>query len=166
MYAVVSVILLLLCSCAGGDLPETTGGTMETNMEILSFSFSHSGMSAADCYLYSAEKEASGVRLYTEDLYYGGRTVDVLTEEALLEQLSEVVERHDIQSWNGFSKVDENVLDGTGFTLSITFADGRSVRAKGNNAFPDGYEDAKAEICALFGELIDQHSATDQSSEN
>ena len=135
-------------------------------MEIRFFSFSHRGMSAADCYLYSAEKAETGVRLYTEDMYYGGRTVDVLIEDPLLDQLGELAEEYGIQSWDGFDKVDKNVLDGTGFTLSITYADGRSVRANGNNVFPDGYEDAKAGICALFEELIDQYSETDQSSEN
>lgn len=133
----------------------------EEALEITAFSFSHRGMSTEECYYYSVEQREEGVHLYTEELFSGGFIVDTIVEEPVMEQLNEIVERYRMDQWDGFNKSDSLVLDGSGFSLSISFADGKAVLASGNNAFPEGYADAEREICALFEDLIDRYGNCD-----
>ena len=73
-----------------------------------------------------------------------------MNEEAV-QALMEVIETYDVSSWDGFSKANENVLDGEGFSLEIGFTDGTCVKADGDNAFPDHYVDAMGEIWNILG---------------
>lgn len=66
------------------------------------------------------------------------------------EQLLEIVLKYDLESWNGFNKNDPNVLDGEGFGLEMSFADGDRVYASGENSFPDHYGEATEELSELF----------------
>ena len=125
-------------------------------MMITSFCFSHNGMSMADCYSYSITQDINSIRLQA-DLYAGNKTIDVVVDETVLENLGNIVSRHHLDQWNGFDKTNSMVLDGEGFSLSITLADENRITASGDNAFPKGYTDVKREICALFDALIDEY---------
>ena len=75
-----------------------------------------------------------------------------MNEEAV-QALMEVIETYEVSSWDGFSKANENVLDGEGFSLEIGFTDGTCVKADGDNAFPDHYVDAMGEIWNILGSV-------------
>ena len=53
-----------------------------------------------------------------------------------------------VLSWNGFSKSDPDVLDGSSFSLDIELSDGKKIYAHGCNAYPKNYHE--------FMELIDE----------
>ena len=125
-------------------------------MEITSFSFTHTGMSAEECFRYSAEQTEEGVRLYTEELFVNGLIVDTLIDEPILEQLGEIAGKYHLDQWDGFDKSNNRVSDGSRFALSILLADEKTIFAQGSNKFPDGYADAMGEICALFEDLIER----------
>lgn len=55
-----------------------------------------------------------------------------------------------IYRWNGFDKSNRLVLDGSGFSLSIRFADGKTLHADGSNSFPGGYREFRERLDALF----------------
>ncbi len=59
--------------------------------------------------------------------------------EALAAELMRVIAENDADSWHGVYETEYEVLDGEGFSLEMDFADGESVRAGGDNAFPDRY---------------------------
>lgn len=130
-------------------------GQMESP-EITSFSFSHSGMSTDLCYSYSVTQKTDGVQLYAE-LNAGRSVVDTVIDESVLEELGKIAQKYHLSKWNGFQKTNNMVLDGENFSLSITLADGSSISASGNNAFPDDYADASSEIQTLFSGLIDEY---------
>ena len=60
-------------------------------------------------------------------------------EAAYAEEIEQILEENGAESWDGFHESDPRVLDGEGFSLKIVYADGTSVRASGENAFPPGY---------------------------
>jgi len=151
------ILMIALCGCSKKEEPEEIVIMVEP-MEITLFSFTHSGMSTEQCFLYSAEKTDEGIRLYTEELFSGGLIIDTIVDEPILEQLSGIADKYHLNRWDGFDKNNKHVMDGTCFSLSVTFADGKTISAHGNNSFPDGYDDAKQEICALFEDLIDKYS--------
>ena len=154
----VLILMIALCGCSKkAELLEEVQAQGET-MEITLFSFTHTGMSTEECFLYSAEQTEDGIRLYTEELFSGGLIVDTIVDEPVLEQLGEIAGKYRLDRWDGFDKNNKHVMDGNNFSLSVTLADGKTILAHGNNSFPDGYGDAKQEICELFEDLIDKYA--------
>ena len=70
-------------------------------------------------------------------------------DTALTNELMQVLDKYDIYSWNGFDEVDEEVLDGMGFTLFIKLSDGTIISANGNNRFPKEYFEFKKSMIEL-----------------
>lgn len=161
------ILIFVLCGCGKKEdpvqLPKETQEQGEA-MEITLFSFTHTGMSMEQCFMYSAEQTEEGIRLYTEELFSGGLIVDTIVDEPVLEQLGEIAGKYRLDRWDGFDKTDKHVMDGNSFTLSVILADGKTISAHGNNRFPDGYSDAKQEICTLFEDLIDKYSNQDSTT--
>lgn len=71
--------------------------------------------------------------------------------DALLDRLNEIYLKYRVAGWDGFSKYNQYVCDGSGFSLSIKFNDGSSLRADGTNAFPPRYR----EFCDAMSALLD-----------
>ncbi|MBR5345418.1 MAG: hypothetical protein IK127_06295 [Clostridia bacterium] len=65
-------------------------------------------------------------------------------------EIETVIETYNILSWDGFDKSNPYVLDGESFTLELRYADGTSVRAYGDNSFPENYNDAMDSIEAIL----------------
>ncbi|MGN0388463.1 MAG: hypothetical protein ACI4ER_06575 [Suilimivivens sp.] len=161
------LLLLALClmGCSSGGKTDGDTTLTETDnqeikkeepMEITAFSFSHSGMSMDQCYSYTVTKEGDGVRFQAE-LSAGNTEVDVIIDEPVLAQLSEIADTYEIKKWDGFHKTNSMVLDGDGFGLSVTYADGSSISAGGSNSFPKGYGEAAGEITSLFDGLVKEY---------
>lgn len=125
--AILAAILLL----PGTAVPNTSG--------IVYFSYSdHESM--GNSFTWTVECSGGSVRFTTEDLAheeYGPMTAEA--DPALAEQLEQLYLEHRIAAWNGFDECDTNVLDGGGFSLSITFGDGQTLHAEGDNSYPKGY---------------------------
>ena len=72
------ILMITLCGCGKKEDPVQPPKEIlkqGENMEITLFSFTHTGMSTAECFLYSAEQTEDGIRLYTEELFSGGLIV-------------------------------------------------------------------------------------------
>jgi len=78
----------------------------------------------------------------------------VPVDKAWVDQLTGIVQEHNILLWDGFSRTDTLLMDGTSFSLSLTFSDGSTVRARGYGSFPEGYGSAAREIDAHFMQLL------------
>ena len=66
--------------------------------------------------------------------------------------LAELAEAYGVAGWDGFDGAAEGVLDGEGFLLTITWENGFSIHASGENAFPARYGDFRDAVRELFGE--------------
>lgn len=152
------LLLPLLCGCFprlfGGETP----APQPTNaIELTAFCYAHRGMSSGDEYTYSAQKAENGTQLYLEMLS-GTHIIDVVVDDPVLEELGEIAGQYRLDLWDGFNETNTMMLDGTGFFLSMTLADGSTVSAQGSNAFPAGYSDAASEIRNIFGKLIQAYA--------
>lgn len=157
-------IILCFCGCSqivpSQEITEPTASNHleESPMAITSFYFSHNGMSMDDCYSYFVAHEQAGARLQAERFVFGeAKETDFAIDESVLDELEKIVQHNRLDKWDGFHKTNSMVLDGDGFSLSITLSNGREISASGSNAFPNGYSDAVSEICALFDDLIDEY---------
>ena len=61
-----------------------------------------------------------------------------------------MIAQYGLMSWDGFQESNPDVLDGESFILHLAFSDGKEVQAWGDNAFPDGYDEAAARVDAIF----------------
>ena len=84
--------------------------------------------------------------------------LDGPVDSAVLEQLEMIAGKYDLVSWDGFNESSSDVLDGSAFSLSMTLADGRTVDAQGNNAFPGWYNEAASEIMDIYRSLLPDDS--------
>ena len=118
-------------------------GEIETGRKLSTFSVYRYGEIRYDSYNIFLDKDGYHVSVNEEE--------PVPMNEEAVQALMEVIETYEVSSWDGFSKANENVLDGEGFSLEIGFTDGTCVKADGDNAFPDHYVDAMGEIWNILG---------------
>ena len=65
--------------------------------------------------------------------------------EELYLRVLDLVNKCEVKSWDGFSKSDPYVLDGTMFTMTGNI-DGKDISASGSNAFPQGFSEFEKEL--------------------
>lgn len=70
--------------------------------------------------------------------------------ETLVSELTQVIAENDADSWQGVYETEYEVLDGEGFSLEMDFADGVSVHASGDNAFPDRYFSFQSAVLGIL----------------
>lgn len=145
-------VLITLLALYGCSSPDKKG----TDAALVSFSYSHSGMSTDEIYTYSVRME-EGCHLAGFDLYCRFELCDVPMDNAEVQALEKLIKDNDLWAWNGFSKRNAYVPDGESFALSAVFADGRTLSASGNNAFPAVYREGTAAICNFFEDLMTRH---------
>ena len=159
--------LALLCGCTAN---QPTNSPQQTEiepggepMDITAFSFQHGASLADECYLFKLTKDGDSVRLYAEELFSGGRIVDTMIEDDVLDQLGELMGTYHVDRWDGFDENNKHVMDGSSFTLSVTLADGSTISAHGSNSFPENYSDVSSAILTLYYELMEQYAPFEET---
>ena len=71
-------------------------------------------------------------------------------DEGTAAELQRMIEAYGMVSWDGFEGDNPYVLDGEMFFLDVSFEDGTSVHASGNNSFPDGWFEAAGTVEELL----------------
>ena len=124
---------------------------IQDNAWITSFCYSHSGSSTREMYSYEIETdEESGGTVVNYEFNNGFETYTLPADGELMQQLSAVVDGHDLRKWNRFDKSNSMIMDGSGFYLRIDFSDGTQIMARGSNSYPAGYGEAVDAIDVLF----------------
>ena len=132
LSALLAVLLCLTAACGAAE----AGGTHART--ITRFELYRNGDIAYDSYEIAAL--GSGYRVSVN----GGESQSI--DDETVDALCRVVEAYDLFKWDGFDRERSDVLDGEGFRLEIDFADGTSIRAQGDNAFPENYFAAIGEM--------------------
>jgi hypothetical protein len=66
---------------------------------------------------------------------------EAVLDAAQLAELEALLEQNGVRAWNGFKgRPSMDVLDGEGFSFSLTLRDGTKISASGENAFPVNYQ--------------------------
>ena len=119
--------------------------TLRSVRSLAIFYLYRNGDIAYDSYNITREEDGYYVSVNEEEPFR------IRTEAA--DQLLEIIEKYDLESWDGFSESATGVLDGQGFWIEFTLTDGTHVSARGDNAFPEHYFDAIGAIQELLDEL-------------
>ena len=123
-------------------------GEIETGRTLLTFSVYRYGEIRYDSYSIFLDEDGYHISVNDEE----PQSMD----EETVQKLMDVIEAYNVSSWDGFDKTNENVLDGEGFSLEIGFTDGTSVKALGDNAFPDQYADAMGEMWDILTHITEE----------
>ena len=123
-------------------------GEIETGRTLLTFSVYRYGEIRYDSYSIFLDEDGYHISVNDEE----SQSMD----EETVQKLMEVIEAYNVSSWDGFDETNENVLDGEGFSLEIGFTDGTSVKALGDNAFPDQYADAMGEMWDILSHITEE----------
>lgn len=159
MLGLASLFLLGGCGEPPEPAPEPAPEPVPTPptpvpVELTEFTFDHFGMMANDCFTFTVTETEDGVMLYLEENFSGGAVLETPADPSVLDQLEQIAGNYAMVNWDGFDKSNSDILDGSGFYLSMTLTDGRTITAHGNNAFPNGYSEAKLEILEIYRSLL------------
>ena len=137
-------------SSAGSHTESSTvsgSGNESTQGEEMDFKFIQISLnySSAEDYVYEAEAEEDGGVTLTHYTAFGyaseerNMVREITAGEDVRKEIARLLSECNVKSWDGFSESDPDVLDGSGFSLSIELADGSSISAHGSNAWPDNF---------------------------
>lgn len=121
---------------------------------IVSFSYHRDGTIGRNSYSYFVFYD-NGKYFFSYDHImlrdYGEMKTEVSDET--VSALYDIYAKNKVYRWDGFRKTNRAVRDGTGFSVSFGFSDGKDISASGNNCFPNGYRDFVREIDELFAPI-------------
>lgn len=147
-----------------GEIEDTLrpqASTAESDIAFDYFCYSNSGSSTYEIYSYEVGKdEETGELVVIYELHCGNETYELPADAELMQELQLLIDQHELRKWDGFSKTDSMVLDGSGFSLEVDFADGTSIAARGSNSFPDGFGEAQSAIDELFHSYLEKNGIT------
>ena len=145
---VIGIVLLLIALCKGGS-----------NMEIKSiksFSFFYTtgyAMNADVRYeVECTEKCIAKIKLNGVE---EEKAIKKEVSSSDIRILEDILNKYNVNKWDGFNKTDKNVLDGNSFSLNIVLND-KSISASGYMKWPNNYGEFKKEIDMLFATFINE----------
>lgn len=129
------------------DSKEETSSKEELpSMMIQSFYYYVAGEMVPESYTVTLKDGTYYMRTYYDDEEDLGEPI----ETSAVDELYRIYIDNNVASWNGFDKTNEGVLDGETFSLEIVLVDGTSIRAHGDNAFPENY----FEVMGQFRDIL------------
>ncbi len=89
------------------------------------------------------------------------KSKEFIVDEAFVEELTKLLEKNNVQDWNGFDKKnDHNIADGNWFNLEIKTNNEDTVIAKGYMGTPANHDKVAEQLEELFMSL---YSTTDKN---
>ncbi len=70
-----------------------------------------------------------------------------------INEIIKVLNKYEVNKWDGFNKVAEKILDGESFSFSLSTEDGLNINASGYMKWPKNYSKVKTELDKIIGEL-------------
>jgi len=136
---------------------------LDNESGLTGFCYHYDGTIGGNNYTISVKKTDEGYALSyasMEHREFGEMTGPL--DAAFVSALDELLKRHHITRWNGFSKVARGVCDGDGFSLEVKYEDKKTVRASGSNACPRGYCEFKRDMMSMFTPKLEELLSVEQ----
>ena len=138
--------ILILCTftaCGSAKKRE------KVDSDIKNFSYNY-GSYSSGYYNYSILSIGDTVRFVARG--YNGVEIDadIDIDKSYLEELNKIINDNKIYEWDGFSKRDDDVLDGYSFSLKIEYENGEIITASGYMKYPDNYNDCHEKLSSFL----------------
>lgn len=118
---------------------------------ITRFTYHFDGTIGRNSHTYNVQIADQQATITIEDMRHFdyGEMVDTAGVD-FIQALEELCAKHNVKRYDGFDGYDRHMQDGKGFSLSIRYADGKTVYAHGMNKFPQGYREFYDDLHTLF----------------
>ncbi|MCQ2428624.1 MAG: hypothetical protein MJ137_09575, partial [Clostridia bacterium] len=124
---------------------------------LIGFRYSYNGSIGGNSYSVTVKRNEGGFVFEYDAMEHSDMgELSLGLSSGFVSELDRICRKHRITRWNGFSKYAKHVCDGDGFSLYANYADGKSVSASGNNAYPSGFGAFEKEINVLFSPVIEE----------
>ena len=84
-------------------------------------------------------------------------TLEIKIDKEIINKVKDVLVKYNVSKWNGFDKVDKNVLDGNSFSFYLKTDSDVVVEASGYMKWPDNYGKVKEELNNIFMDIYDKN---------
>ncbi len=138
------------------DVMDTPAGKPLPPTKLSALSFRVSGMVLGeDVRLYERMDKGGPVLVLSRAVGYSPDIRrEAVLDAAQLAELEALLDKNGVLSWDGFKgRPRMDVLDGEGFSLSLTFRDGTQITASGENKFPADYRSFRHDL-RLFADAV------------
>lgn len=119
------------------------------NGKVKYLSYSYHGSIGGGSHTITVEKANDTTPATITLDYMDHRDYGVLTgnvSDAFMDSINALCERYQIQKWDGFDRINREVLDGYGFSLNAKYENNKYISAHGTNSFPAGYHGFSEEL--------------------
>ena len=150
IYIIGAIAALLLIAVFAICVMMTKIGGNGLHSQITSFIFSK-GYGLGGAVSHTIVRQGNKAHLLHESFSPDGekKKVEKDIDVKYLDQLANIIEKENIQAWNGFNK-SESLMDGPGFTLKIEYENGKKIEAHGYGSFPDNYDDVNITLSTFL----------------
>ena len=83
--------------------------------------------------------------------------LEIKINKEVIDRIEQVLNKYNISKWNGFDKVDKNVLDGDSFSLYLRMQNDKTIEASGYMKWPDNYGKVRSELDSIFMEIYNKN---------
>ena len=83
--------------------------------------------------------------------------LEVKIDKEVIDRIEQVLNKYNISKWNGFDKVDKNVLDGDSFSLYLRMQNDKTIEASGYMKWPEDYGKVRSELDSIFMEIYNKN---------
>ena len=138
------------------DVMDTPAGKTLPPTKLSALSFRVSGMVLGeDIRLYERMDKGGPVLVLSRAVGYSPDIRrEAVLDAAQLAELEALLDKNGVLSWDGFKgRPRMDVLDGEGFSLTVTFRNGATIIASGENKFPADYRSFRHDL-RLFADAV------------
>lgn len=153
--------MLMGCIKKGGDVEVDIGGgitgagakAVANESAITGFTYSYMNSMMEGSFTYTVKEENGTYQfIYESADHRAYEPMEMELDASVAEKLKQLYIDHKVYTWDGYHKTDSDVMDGDGFSLEISFADGQQMTAYGSNCEPSGYGAYVAALKDLFAD--------------
>lgn len=120
--------------------------------DVQQLTFGERGMATPEVESFTLTRVEKGTEIRLK-LGAGGEFVYMDGAERMV-RVRKILEKHRVGKWNGFCASRPVALSGMRFHLDVTFTDGTTLIASGENEYPEGYAAVKHELEKLTAPAI------------
>lgn len=139
------------------DVMDAPAGKALPPTKLSALEFRVSGMVIGeDVRLYERLDKGGPVLVLNRRVGYSDKNCrEAILDAAQLAELEALLEKNGVREWNGFKgRPLMDVLDGEGFSFSLTLRDGTKISASGENAFPSDYGSFRKELRSFADKVL------------
>ena len=134
---------------------DATGIKLKGNEQIEKLIYTYAGTYIGGIYTYEIYKEEDDIKLKVEYMNINEDNPDIITiDNNSLDRIMELVKKHKANNWDGYDKYATDILDGSGFSMTIKLTNGKSISFSGTNCAPKGYYAFEKEVLELINDDI------------